>query len=322
MTPFQTMFKRSSFFLLVPLLALGAVLISGCSPSSFGFGPNHSNLTPTPTLVTLLTEVSKGYQVVPDPSCQVGSYTPITTNKAQGDLMAWKPLTHQLAYVGPQNGSWAWYLGALYIADPLAKKQIYTSSTLKVFGDLTWSPAGSSLALVNLQSGQKDVYTVLVVQPDSNQVTDLFPGQAAQTDALDSKKGVDGWQNEQTLTVTAACGQDCAQNLQFNADGSGKQVIKELRSNENTSLALNDNILQYDTGVYPKMNQPNWSPDQNWIIYVDDDDATWVLNDKNKNQFRLGWLGDFIRETKWSSDSQLVAIRMDNQILVYRAACQ
>jgi hypothetical protein len=141
-------------------------------------------------------------------------------------------------------------------------------------------------------------------------------------DTYDSQKGVDAWQDDQRLTVAAACGMDCAQSLQFNADGSGKQVLKEMRRNENTTLALTFNTPQYDTAAYPKMNQPNWSPDQNWIVYVDDDDFTWVINVKNKTQYRPGWLGDYIRETKWSADSKLLALRMDNQIVVYQVACQ
>ena len=322
MIPSRFIADRHRFLLLLTLWALSAVLLSSCASSKFSFGPNHSNLTPTPTLVTLLPEVAVGYQVVADKSCQIASYIPITTNKVQGDLMGWKPGTEQLAYVGPENGSWSWYLGALYLVDPVAQKTLYTSTNLKVFGDLTWSPAGTSLALVSLQSGQKDSYTVLVVQPDGNRVVDLFPGQASQMDSYDSKKGVESWSDEQTFTVTAACAGDCAQTLQFNADGSGKNVVKDLRSDENTSLALSDNVLPYDAAAYPKMNQPNWSPDQNWIVYVDDDDFTWVINVKAKTQYRLGWLGDFIRETKWSPDSQLLAIRLDNQILVYQTVCQ
>jgi Tol biopolymer transport system component len=319
---FPFLYKQVRFMLLLTILGLGAVLFSGCSSSKFSFGSNHSNVTPTPTLVTLLPEVAVGYQVVSDKSCQLATYIPITTDLAQGDLMAWKPDAQQLAYVGPQNGSWSWYVGALYITDVAANKNLYTSSNLRVFGDLAWSPGGNSLALVNLQSGQKDSYTVMVLQPASNQVTDLFPGKASQMDAFDSKKGVDAWLNDQSLTVTASCGPDCAQVLQFNADGSGKQVVKEERIVDNTSLALSDNVPQYDTAVFPKMNQPNWSPDRNWIVYVDDDDATWILNIPNKTEYRLGWLGNFIRETKWSADSKLLAIRMDNQILVYQVACQ
>ena len=310
------------FSLLYLTLLLSVLLISGCNSSKFSFGPTHSNVTPTATLVNLLPEVARGYQVVPDPSCMLASYLPITTNQAQGDLMAWKPNSHQLAYVGPQNGSWSWYLGALVIVDPAVKAPIYKSSTLKVFGDLSWSPSGTSLALVNLQSGQKDFYTVLIVQPDTNQVVDLFPGQAADMDPNDSLKGVETWLDDQTLTVAASCGADCAQSLQFNASGSGKQVVKEMRRSDNTSLNLTVNVPQYDETTFPKMNQPNWSPDQNWILYVDDDDFTWVVNIKNKTEYRLGWLGDFIRESKWSSDSQLLALRLDNQILVYKAACQ
>ena len=279
-------------------------------------------MTPTPTLVSLQPEIAVGYQVVADSSCQLASYFPITSDKPQGDLMAWKPNSNQLAYVGPENGSWNWYLGELYIVDPVAQKNIYSSSNLKVFGDLTWSPGGDSLALVSLASGQKDSYTVLVVQPGSGQVTDLFPRQAAQTDTYASQKGIEAWLDDQTLSVAASCGLDCAQSLQFNANGSGKQVLKDLRSSENTSLALSDNVPQYDTATFPKMNQPNWSPDQKWIVYVDDDDVTWILNIPNKTEYRLGWLGDFIRETKWSPDSKLLAFRLDNQLLVYNVICR
>jgi hypothetical protein len=322
MIPVRKIPERLRLYLLLVVFGLGGVLLAGCASSKFSIGPDSSKITPTPTLVTLLPEVSRGYQVVPDKSCQVASYIPITTDKAQGDLMAWKPNAAQLAYVGPQNGSWGWYVGAVYLVDPAAKKTLYSSSSLKVFGDLAWSPGGSSLALVSLQSGQKDSFTVQVMQPDSSQVIDLFPGQASQMDPFDSKKGVDAWLDEQTLLVTASCGLDCAESVQFNANGSGKQVVKELRGAENTSLALTNNVPQYDTAAYPKMNQPNWSPDQNWIVYVDDDDATWVLNSSEKIQYRLGWLGDFVRETKWSADSKLMAIRMDNQILVYNVACR
>ena len=316
------MSKSTPFFLFFPAMVLSILLITSCNSSKFSFGPSHSNVTPTSTLVSLQPEISRGYQVAPDTSCLMGSYTPITTNKAQGDLMAWKPKTRELAYVSPQNTSWSWYLGGLVIVDPAVKKPIYTSSNIRVFGDLSWSPSGTSLALVSLQSGQKEAYSVQVIQPENNQMTDLVPGQAAQTDDYGSQKAVDSWQDDQSLTVVASCGLDCAQALRFNADGTGKQTIQDMRRNESSALSLTFNTPQYDATAFPKMNQPNWSPDQNWIVYVDDDDFTWVINVKAKTQYRLGWLGDFIRETKWSPDSQLLAIRLDNQILVYQTVCQ
>ncbi len=302
------------------LLALNVLLLlSACDALTSG-AQNNDNATPTPTLPSLLPEVARGYQVVANSSCLVAQYTPITTDKSQGDLMAWQPDSHNLAYVSPLNNSWAWYLGRLVISNPEEAKNVFEDDNLRVFGDLQWSPDGSMLAFVYLQTS--NFYDAMLIQPDSSQTVDLFPGQEAQTDDLSGKKAIGEWLNNRQLTVSSSCGIDCVQIYQFNRDGSQKQAVKETRPVEDHSYELTVHQVEYDEATYPVMVTPNWSPDDSQIFYSDEDDLAWVLNVGAKTQYQLGWLGDYVRESKWSSDSQFVAVRMDNQIDVYKTKCK
>lgn len=314
--------KNKKYYLVILWFSVWLlVLISGCS--KLGLDDNESKITPTPTLMVLLTEVANGYPAVYDESCLIATYVPVTTDKPQGNLMAWKPGSQPvLAYVGPQNKNWSWYVGDLDIVDPINQKTLYTSQNLKVYGDLTWSPDGASMAVVNLMSIPQDAYTVTVLQPDTNQSWDLFPAQSGITDANAIKKGIEGWEDDQTLVVSAACGLDCSLSYRFNEDGSYKQELDKKRQVEDHNLEITYPEPQYNTDIFPKMNQPHFSPDEKWVTYLDDDDMIWILSVEGKKQYQLGWLGGEIREAKWSPDSSLVAYRMDNRINVYKAACK
>ena len=313
--------QKYSFFGLFSTILVAGLLISACGDSSqFNLGRERPNTTPTPTLPSLSPELARNFQVIANHACILAEYTPITTNQPQGDLMAWQPDTHILAYVGPQNNSWSWYTGILNVVDPINKKQIYNNPNIKVFGDIQWSLSGTAIAFVAMQSN--NIYTIMVLQPESNQLVDLFSGQDSETTAFSGEKNIVTWNDNQNLTVTTACGIDCVQWIRFDQNGSGKQVVKETRLGENKGLELTVNTLEYDSTTLPKMNNPNWSPNGNWIIYTDDDDLMWVLNTKEKTEFQLGWLGGLARETKWSFDESMFAIRMDNQLQVYKTYCE
>ncbi|MCE1254300.1 MAG: hypothetical protein LWX83_12225 [Anaerolineae bacterium] len=313
------MYKLRQFLMfLIPLTWV--LLVSACDTLDLGLSENDKNATPTPTLPALLPEVARGYMVVNNASCLAGQYIPITTDKKQGDLMAWQPGSHQLAYVSPLNNSWAWYLGKLSIASPDENKTVFEDENIKVFGDLAWSPDASTLAFVTLQNN--NFFSVTLIQPDNSQTVDLFPGEEARTDELSGKKAIEGWINNRQISVSSSCGIDCAQMIRFNNDGSGKQVLEEIRPVDDHSYDLSLHQIEFEEGTYPAMTDPNWSPDNTQVFYTDEDDDAWVLDVPGKTQYQLGWLGDYVRETKWSSDSQLLAIRMDNQINVYKTKCK
>ncbi len=58
------------------------------------------------------------------------------------------------------------------------------------------------------------------------------------------------------------------------------------------------------------------------ILYLDNHGLLWVLDPKLKQQYILDVGLRSVYETKWSSDSQLVAVRAEDRISVFEVPCQ
>src|SRR5512146_3129279 len=68
-----------------------------------------------PTLTPLPTTTAPNFPTVEDRSCPIATLGPLRTVENQGDLMAWMPNAHKLAYVAPALNS-NWYAGSLKLA--------------------------------------------------------------------------------------------------------------------------------------------------------------------------------------------------------------
>ena len=256
----------------------------------------------TATPITLPTQLSVQTRVESQ-TCQVAELVAIQTDKPQGDLLAWSPTGHELAFLEPVNQYSGFYIGQISVYDAAKKKSIFTSKDHAVFGDLTWSSDGSALAFAALDQAA-GVYTVKTVALADGVETDIF-GDGASTEDFASQKGILSWANNSELLVTSVCGSDCVRVFQYNAVSLTLIPQQDIRYNENTSLNLVNDVT---------------SPDGKWMITIDNKKNTWLTSTAD-NRISLLLAATSLKEEKFSKDSQYLAIRTADKVLIYQLGC-
>ncbi len=310
------------FLILFTSLLAGCGLLPGSSANSI-----NQQVTPTPTADVL------GYQTAASQACIIADWSNMQTDKRQGDLLAWQPGSHNLAYVAPRPNT-SWYIGMLSFADgPDYTNFTSLAPTILTIGDLTWSPDGQWLAFVAMRMDE-NVQTVMLVKPDGSGLTDLFPADAAKSDQTNSQKAVLQWRNANTLWVSTSCGEDCQQTIEVDArDGSRRSISSDERKNAEKALAREDikyldglelqsHVLEYNEKEMPRgFSSPNWSPDESQVTYLDRRGLLWLLNVKDKTQHILDMGLRVVNETKWSPDGTLIAVRAEDRVFVFEIPC-
>lgn len=304
--------KRVAKFLLILFGLVLLAAVAACTST----GTTSTTLTDGNILLTaqaanpLPTEMAgQGLKVVTPKVCQVQQFVTIGTNSdfvndPQGDSMAWNPVSNELAYLRPVNGRWEWFVGDLVVYDFALKKEVYTTTDLEVFGDLTWSTDGTDLAYVVLNPEEK-VYTVYVGGLTRSLNIDIF-GSSAGTDEYSSAKGISEWQSPTNLVVTSSCGLDCSRLYNYNTETGVLTKQNEIRKIEDSSLTL--------------VNQ-NTSPDNNWSVFMDQKDNLWLSNADKGSAFIIS-TGVTVYEVKWSADSKYLALRFADSIKVLNVTCK
>ncbi len=293
---------RGIFFGLLVL-----VLLSACSTSSGDTTPaTQTALAATQTVIPFPTQLSgMQLQAAAGQACVVQSFPIIHVQGAQGDLIAWSPLEDTLAFVEPADQSWGWFEGRLMTYDLAQGNTVLLSGDQDVFGDVTWSPDGNSLAYVVLDQ-ESGLYTVRVVAKTGGTSANVFgAGDNAKTDDWSSPKGVADWENAVTLKVTASCGVDCSRAYSYDTASGQLQPLAEMRKSEDSSLA---SINEFT------------SPDGNWQVFVDVDENAWLL-DVARNEAAVLLANTTIDEIKWADSSKYFALRVENQVLIYAPDC-
>ncbi len=287
-------------FLFLGLLSLS--ILSACSAFEASANRATQTVDATSTPIALPTQLSVQTRVESQ-TCQVAELVPIQTDKPQGDLLAWSPSGHELAFVEPVNQYSGFYIGQISVYDAAKKESIFTSKDHAVFGDLTWSADGSALAFAALDQAA-GVYTVKTVALADGLETDIF-GDGASTEDFASQKGIISWANQSELIVTSVCGSDCVRVYQYNAVSQTLIPQQEIRYNENTSLNLVNDLT---------------SPDGKWMIDVDNKKNTWLTSTAD-NRVSLLLAATTLKEEKFSKDSQYLAIRTADKVLIYQLGC-
>jgi len=261
---------------------------------------------------------------IPADDCLVGTTSTIDVQDPQGDLVAWSPVNDTIAYVAPATGSsWNWYLGNLVTISNLSTVQTYAVSNGGVFGDITWSPDGKTIAFIARRFGD-DTYTAMTLQINSGQLTDLFPDKEAHTDSLTSPKGIVNWIDNTDLVVSTSCDGDCAQLIKVNTVNDSKEAYSpgQIRKKDDHSLDITSVEPTFIPTSYPTMTDPDWAPDlnKNELIYFDQNgEAQFISGQSTPSPLGIGYYRN--GEIKWSYDSKLVAIRLDDNLDIYRADC-
>jgi WD40 repeat protein len=289
------------FFLTLPIVAL--TFLAGCSALTSQMNRAAETVKATPTPIALPTQLSVQTRVESQ-TCKVAELIAIQTDEPQGDLMAWSPTGHELAFVQPVNQYSGFYIGDLTVYDASNNETIFTSDDKAVFGDLIWSPDGSALAYVALDQ-TTGVYTVKTVTLADGVEVDIFGDEAA-TDDFASQKGILSWTTAPELIVTSVCGSDCVRVYQYNLVSQTLIPLQEIRYNENTSLALGNDLS---------------SPDGTWTVSIDNNENTWLISNKN-NQISLLLALTELMEEKFSKDSQYLAVRTAEQVIIYQLGCK
>ena len=277
-------------------------LLAGCSTITSQMNRATQTVDATPTPIALPTQLSIQTRVESQ-TCQVAELVSIQTDKPQGDLLAWSPTGHELAYVEPVNQYSGFYVGEISVYDAAKKESVFTSKDHAVFGDLTWSADGSALAFASLDQAV-GIYTVKTVTLADGMETDIF-GDAAKTEDFASQKGILSWTSETELIVTSVCGSDCVREYQYNPVSQILNELQDIRYNENTSLTLVNDLT---------------SPDGKWMINIDNKNNTWLTSTLD-NRISLLLAATSLKEEKFSKDSQYLALRTADKVIIYELGC-
>lgn len=311
-----------SIFLMLSLLA-ACNLVPGQEALD-----SNTMLTPTATPDTL------GYRAVASEACRVANWASMQTNKRQGDLIAWHPDSERIAYLAPYANT-SWYIGMVTVAsgtDYATRETLVPNVTAT--GDLTWSPEGDKLAFIASRVDE-ELQTVMVVNADGSGLFDLFPGDEAITDTGTSDKSILGWQDNNMLEVAVSCGVDCQQRYEIDVrDGFAAPLGDPERKNARAEINREDvktldgleikpHVIEYDPEVYPRgFSSPNWSPDEEDVLYLDRRGVLWLLHPENKTQYIIDIGLRLVSETKWSADSSQIAVRAEDSIFIFEVPCK
>jgi Tol biopolymer transport system component len=239
------------------------------------------------------------------------------------------PRIDRLAYLAPDTRS-SWYTGVLMIADgPDFQTRREVAPNILTTGDLTWSPDGETLAFLAFRPDE-NVYTVMTVAQDGSDLTDLFPTDLARTDARTSQKAIIGWKNDDTLQVITSCGEECRQsyNIRINAASGGAAgpvltptPVANYRD-LGESLQIHQSAITATAIPLPKnLYSPNWSPNEQWIAYLDRRGILYALSLDEKILYPLDIGLRTVYETQWSPLSDHIAIRAEDRIFVFELEC-
>jgi len=275
-------------------------------------GGDFEKSTPTP----LPTSSLPGLVTVEPRLCTLAKLPMLRVDEPQGDMLAWAPEADTLAYLAPATGS-TWLVGTLLA---VSAPDFDTPQELAdhAAGHLTWSPQGNALAFLSLRRSD-GLFSVSVVYPQSGEVRDLFPGEAAHTDEWSSQKAVREWRNEQSLLVQVSCGLDCVQRVQVALPGGALTPLGDPLQRPwdwqnyrlNAGAALPDEYLAF-------VREVNWAPDGSRLAYVDARRDAWVILLDEQVQFPLptgGFLS--VSETDWSADGTYLAAQAEDWLFIF-----
>lgn len=307
----------SSRALLTAAALLVAAFLTACGGASA-----EGAATPVPT-ATLDTA---GYRAVGTRACRIADWTTMQGSTEQGDLIAWRPGSRDLAYLAPAERS-SWYVGDLTLAKaPDYSEKILLAPDVLAAGDLTWSPSGDTLAFLAFRPNE-DIYTVMTVAADGSQLTDLFPTDAARTDTRASQKAVIGWKDDSTVQVMSSCGEQCRSSYDIRVSSSAAPALTPTPVGDYNELSWNLQIsrreLEFDEEDFPRnfLRSPHWSPDSRWVAYLDKRLLLWVLDAAEKDIFPVDIGLRDVAETQWASDSGALAVRAEDRIFVFEIPC-
>jgi hypothetical protein len=307
----QFTLRRCRLRTLIPILLLGlALLLSGCG----GAAMEESTPTPVPTASL------PGLVTVQPQMCPVAKLPMLRTAQPQGDMLAWAPDTHTLAYLAPAPGS-TWMVGTLSTVSGPAFDALLELADY-VAGHLTWSPQGSTLAYLSLRRSDA-LYSINVVYPHNGEMVDLFPGEAARTDAYSSQKAILAWTNEQTLRVQVSCGLECRQTMKIDLPGGRITLTGEPTGRDwswwNYRLNAGPGLpAEFPAEYQDFAREVNWAPDGNRLVYVDARRDAWVIVLDAEVQYPLatgGYLS--VSETDWSSDGEYLAAQAEDWLFIF-----
>ncbi len=257
----------------------------------------------------------------------------ILEDRLHGGIMEWSENAPLFAYVAPDNRYWGWFSGDAVILnfaedakvpdefgnipDGLAPSELSTTD-LHVFGDFAFSPDNSKLAFTALRQSEK-LYTVMVASLDSGlkDVIDLFPDALAETDEYASDKSIIRWVNDNVLQTASSCGIDCERIFNINVRNGSLTPQEEVRKHGHAGREQPNHVIEYDERNYPVMNNPNWSPDEQFVFYTDARYQSWIIRERSKQQYQIPVDGRDVLQTLWSSDSRFLAIRYEDRIEIY-----
>lgn len=288
------------------LLVSGSLVMSitaACSSNVNASGEDAAMQTQMPPVPT--QSDGADLDLVVNRSCLIKKLAAVQITEPQGDLIAWSPISDELALVQPDNLHWQWYIGELAIYNP--NRDIVTAITQgqSVFGDVTWSPDGANLAYVVLDRDEQH-YTVYITDKSGKAYLDLFGSASdAATDVWSSKKGIVEWTEQGILTFNSSCGSDCVRSYNYSSKDSLLTAGEEMRRNDDTSL------VPHSDGK---------SGDGAWSIRTDRDNNVW-LTTLSSHRISLLLLDTPVDEIEWSVSSSFFAIRTAARILVYQPVC-
>ncbi len=295
--PVKSLPRLILFFLLSFLFLASCSIFKSPSQSA----TQTAAAIPTSTLPPEIA--TQDLRLVSPRSCLKAQFTSISTQEPQGDLMAWSPKGNLLALDVPENRQWGYFLGDAMIYDVPAGKELFATQGDYVYGDLTWSPSADYLAFVKFIADTR-LYTVMTLRLSDHALVDYFPANSAHTDEFSSQKGIAAWDGSQGLVATSSCGPDCARFYNLNVTTRLVTVLSEKRKADDHSLELNNQLT---------------SPDGRLKVITDDQGMSWLANPADGSTYLLA--KDPIDEIKWSVDSQYFAIRLLDQVSVYKVSC-
>lgn len=328
--------KRTSISLLFCFVVTAILALSACDvlpqPQVAGV---IGTVTPTATMDP------SGYQAISPESCTIGNWSTIQAERrqagytfwSQGDMVSFQPYRPgepaRIAYMAPSDRS-SWLAGELRLAEgPDFKEHITLARNVLAVGDLTWSPSGDRLAFIAFRP-EDSLYTVMIAGADGSGLVDLFPADLARTDNRSAQKAIVAWEDEQKVQVVSSCGEQCLQG--FEVDISQPTIpaliptpiadYKELYRR----LSINRHELPTPTGEplqFPKvMNSPHWSPDEKSLVYLDRRAMLWYLSIDRKINYLLDIGLRDVHETRWSPQSDYLAVRAEDRIFLMEIPCK